>query len=124
MRTTGGRFFITVNGTPYRGRGEAQIMPSLATIEAGANWDGSGYCYVEPHLAEITLALDRQGTPTQFWTEGQLLAVVNVTFKETDSGYVHILTGAAITGRPQIDTKEGKVEGITFKSDAYMVKRG
>ena len=122
MDTKGGRFTIDINGRTYSGRGEAKITPARATPKNGVNWDGSGYNTVEPKLAGCELTFDR-GIGL-FWTEGEILGAINLTFVETDAQVTHYFTNANWEGEPSINSKDGEVSGMSIKSDQYRAVRG
>lgn len=120
MDYKGGRFTLTINGRRYSGRGSARIRPARATPDAGVNWDGSGYGTVAPQLAELDLSFDR-GPKTQRvrWQENVLLQEVDVTFHETDANVRHYFVNGRWVGRPEINTENGEVTGMSIRSDNY-----
>ncbi|RXF67686.1 phage tail tube protein [Hansschlegelia zhihuaiae] len=121
MDKKGGRFSLTISGRTYSGRGVATLNPARATPSTGVNQDGTGYVTVTPQLARLSLSLDRGSG--FFWTEGELLPAVDVTFIEDDVGVTHYLTQASWDGQPSVDSGSGEVTGMTLASDRYKATR-
>lgn len=120
MDNRGGRYTLQINGVTYSGRGKATIKPAGAMRESGVNQDSTGYSTVKPVLRSIGLTFDR-GSGI-IWDESLLLADANLTFNEVDlkRPTQHLMTGATITGTPEIDTETGEVSGLTIEGSNYQ----
>ena len=68
--------------------------------------------------AEITF--DRGDPSAIQWNAAFLLAPVNVTIVELDTGATHLLTSARWSGTPSLDLATGEVSGLKVETDAYQ----
>lgn len=129
MNKTGGRISMQIDGVNYSARGEVKIMPSTVSLENGVNRDGSGYSTVKPELARAECTFDPRAGATNengaplIYSESLLLASVNATIVELNTGTTHLLTGASFSGKPEIDTSTGEVSGLALETDRYQVIR-
>lgn len=117
MNTKGGRASITMNGQTFSGRGAGKIMPSRVSLKSDANTDGSGYTTIAAKLAGLDVSFDRG---IFIWDDSMLLQQVDVTWKEIDTGKVHLFTAARWDGDPTLDTATGEVTGMKILTDKYM----
>lgn len=120
MDTKGGRYTLNINGDRYSGRGKATITQARAVSKAEPNRDGTAYRTVEPKLSGVELEFDRGPNAQRIpWDESMLLADIDVTFAEFDTGLTHYWTAASWVGEPKLDTDNGSVTGMSIMSDQY-----
>ncbi|MCW2276378.1 hypothetical protein GJ654_18800 [Rhodoblastus acidophilus] len=121
MDNKGGRVSISINGVNYSPReASVKISPTTVEMENGANGDGTGYSTVKPVLAAADISFDRGQTSGIKWDNAMLLADINVTVNEMDTGVSHLLTSARWSGRPELDTATGEITGLKVETDKYQ----
>ena len=123
MYQAGGRITITIGGQRYSPRGKAIIKPAQLSHELMTNHDGtvSRATKAMPATAELTFDRGNQaiGTARPKWDSSFMLPFYDITIRETDTGVLHLFSGATIVGEPAIDTESGEVTGLSVGTDNY-----
>lgn len=110
----GGRIQVKVNGVTYMTRGGVRLQPLTFERTAEANDDGSMAIKTTPReaTAEISFAFGC-GFDLAIFRDCQ----VDLTITFLDMLEVWLMTGATLTGRPQINSVDGTITGGIFAAD-------
>lgn len=114
--TVGGRVSITMGSNRFSARGEINLMPSGIENETIVNQDGTLDNTVKPRAKSAEMSFSRGSFK---WDDAMLSQLLQVTFAEDDTGYVHTFTNARIIGVPSINLANGEVTGLTINSAQY-----
>ncbi|MDQ0472816.1 phage tail tube protein [Labrys wisconsinensis] len=96
-------------------RGTVNVDPSNIKTEAAANDDGSVYRTIEskPYGAEVNF--EDRGLDLR----ALMLADVDVTLTEENTGVQHLWTDGGFHGDPKINRRNGEVTGLSIFSASY-----
>lgn len=106
-----GTFNFTINGRAYSPRGSWSIMPTNREIEAESNHDGTMYITSKPVPASA------EGSLSGFNDIDLIMGICDQDVVFTfDDGDTYVFAGAAIVGRPSLNTENGELSGIKIAS--------
>lgn len=112
----GGRITFEFAGGKIKTTGEVTLHPTLRSIAAKANGDGSPAYIITPKLPGAKFKLRHQDGVDY---DALMLKTGDCTITEEDNGRVHLFTGTRMTGEPDVDIANGEVSGLMIEGGQY-----
>lgn len=110
----GGRITLNIGGAQYTpSEADITVKPTNREVDAEMNQDGS--VSYRQKLVPAEMDIKFRNNSGINWQNTMLMCSVNATVQEEDNGRIWLMTGARMTGRPEINLSTGEVSGIVLK---------